>query len=94
MGAMNPSYGLFSSVADLSKVMQTLLNPASDDSLLKPSTVREWLRPAYAWIDDLTEVGLVWEILKIRDSYGRTQRVYQKCASHCCMRDASSLTGV
>ena len=32
----------------------------------------------YAWIDDLTEVGLLWEILKVPDAFGRRQRVYQK----------------
>jgi hypothetical protein len=82
MGAMNPAYGLFSSAADLSKVMQTFLDPTRDESLITPYTVREWLRPAYAWIDDLTEVGLLWEILKITDSYNRRIRVYQKRASH------------
>ena len=80
MGAMNPSYGLFSSAKDLSKVMQTFLDPTRCDSLITPYTIREWLRPAYAWIDDLTEVGLLWEILKIPDSYGRRHRVYQTCA--------------
>jgi hypothetical protein len=72
MGTMNPSYRLLSLVADLAKVMPMLLNAASGSSLLTPSTVREWLRLAFAWIDDLTEVGLFWEILKMRDSYGRS----------------------
>jgi hypothetical protein len=81
MGAMNPSYGQLSSTADLAKVMQTFLDPNRDGSLISSYTVREWLRPVHAWIDDLTEVGLLWEILKITDSYNRQLRVYQKCAS-------------
>jgi hypothetical protein len=81
MGALNPSYGQISSAADLAKVMQTFLDPTRDESLVSFYTVREWLRPTYPWIDDLTEVGLLWEILKITDSYGRRPRVYQKCTS-------------
>lgn len=75
---MNASYGLLSSIADLSKLMQSFLDPTRPDSLISPSTLREWLNPAYAWTDELTEVGLLWEIIKIPDSFGRRRRVYQK----------------
>ena len=76
---MNPSYGQLSSVADLVKLMQTFLDSSRPGSLISSYTLREWLRPTYALMDDMTEVGLGWEILKISDSYDRKQRVYQKC---------------
>jgi hypothetical protein len=77
---MNPSYGQLSSVADLTKVMQTFLDSSNPKSLISSYTLREWLRPTYAWMDDMTEVGLLWEILKIPDAYDRRVRVYQKSA--------------
>ena len=78
---MNPSYGVLTTSTDLAKLMQTFLDPTRRECLISPSTLREWLRPMHAWIDDLTEVGLMWEILKIPGSFGRRQRVYQKCTS-------------
>jgi len=78
---MNPSYGQLSSVRDLVKLMQTFLDSSRSDSLVSPYSLREWVRPTYAWMDDMTEVGLLWEILKVPDSYDRKQRVYQKCTS-------------
>ncbi len=75
---MNPSYGVLTTAADLAKLMKTFLDPTRPDCLISPYTLREWLRPMYAWIDDLTEVGLLWEILKVPDAFGRRQRVYQK----------------
>ncbi|KAF8878278.1 hypothetical protein CPB84DRAFT_1794281 [Gymnopilus junonius] len=76
--AMNASYGMLSSIADLSKLMQTFLDPNRPESLITPSTLREWLRPVHAWTDELTEVGLLWEIVKIPDTFGRQRRIYQK----------------
>ncbi|KAF8878279.1 beta-lactamase/transpeptidase-like protein [Gymnopilus junonius] len=78
VGTMNPSYGQLSSLADLTKAMQMFLEPNRPDALISPQSSREWLRQSYAWSDDKTEVGLLWEIIKIADSYGRQQRVYQK----------------
>jgi len=78
---MNPSYGALTSASDLVKLMRTFLDPTRRECLISSSTLREWLRPVHAWIDDLTEVGLMWEILKIPGSFGRRQRVYQKCTS-------------
>lgn len=78
MKALDPSYGQMSSAADLTRVTQMLLNAETDNRLLRSSVVREWLRPSYAWIDDTSEVGLLWEIIKLEDSFGRIQRVYQK----------------
>jgi hypothetical protein len=76
--AMNPAYGALTCAADLIKLMKTFLDPTHRDSLVSPYIIRQWLRPVHAWIDDLTEVGLLWEILKIPASFGRHQRVYQK----------------
>jgi hypothetical protein len=76
--AMNPAYGALTCAADLIKLMKTFLDPTHRDSLVSPYIIRQWLRPVHAWIDDLTEVGLLWEILKIPASFGRRQRVYQK----------------
>lgn len=67
-----------SSLADLAKLMQTLLNPSSADSLLSPYTLREWFRPLHAFWDDYSEIGAPWEIYKFRDSYGRVSRMFQK----------------
>jgi len=76
---MNPAYGQLSSVADLVKVMQIILDPERHDSVISPYSSREWLRPTHAWMDDMTEVGLLWEITKVTDLRGRRRRIYQKC---------------
>ena len=78
---MNPSFGVLTCAADLAKLMQTFLDPTRRECLISPYTLREWLRPVHAWIDDLTEVGLLWEILKIPAAFGRRQRIYQKRTS-------------
>ena len=75
---MNPSGGQMSSLSDLIKVMQVLINPQRPDSILSPFTVREWMRPMHAWFDDYSEVGALWEIYSSTDSYGRKQKLYQK----------------
>jgi hypothetical protein len=82
---MNPSGGQFSSLADLANLMRTLLNThqhplnASAPGPLARSTVARWLRPAHAFEeDDWTETGLIWEIVKHVDSFGRRRRIYQK----------------
>ncbi|EGO21816.1 hypothetical protein SERLADRAFT_474737 [Serpula lacrymans var. lacrymans S7.9] len=76
--ASNPSGGQLSSVSDLVKVMQTLIDPSRPESAIPAITVREWLRPIHSWVDDYTAVGAPWEIIKPKDSYGRTQPLYQK----------------
>ncbi|KAK7026569.1 beta-lactamase/transpeptidase-like protein [Favolaschia claudopus] len=75
---MSCSGGQMSSLSDYVKVMQTILDPARPESLLPPHVIREWLRPIQAWMDDTTEVGMLWEIEKIRDSYARPIRIFQK----------------
>ncbi|KDQ21841.1 hypothetical protein BOTBODRAFT_169032 [Botryobasidium botryosum FD-172 SS1] len=74
----NPAAGQMGSLSDLVKVMQTLIDPNRPGSLLRPYTIREWLRPMHAWWDDYSETGLLWEIYKSEDSYGRKLRYYQK----------------
>lgn len=69
-----------SSLSDYTKIMQTILDPTRPEALLPPHVIREWLRPLHGWSDDTTEVGMLWEIEKVYDSYGRPVRIYTKCA--------------
>ncbi|KAI0324709.1 beta-lactamase/transpeptidase-like protein [Cubamyces sp. BRFM 1775] len=80
LDAMNPAGGQFSSLSDLITVTQTLLNPRHPLSLLSRSTRDRWLRTtAHAFEeDDWTELGLMWEIIKAPDSYGRLRKIYWK----------------
>ncbi|KAF7333048.1 Beta-lactamase/transpeptidase-like protein [Mycena venus] len=78
LDAMSCSGGQMSSLSDYIKVMQTILDPTRPESLLPPHVIREWLRPLHGWMDETTEVGMLWEIEKIRDSYGRPVRIFQK----------------
>ena len=79
---MSCSGGQMSSLSDYMKVMQTILNPTQPESLLPSHVVREWLRPLYGWTDETTEVGMLWEIEKIYDSYERPIRIFEKRT--CC----------
>lgn len=63
----NSAYGLSSTVGDLIQFGQAILsnyhNDEKSDTLpIEPSTIREWLRPQYAFSDGLTALGLPWEI--------------------------------
>ncbi|KAJ7476847.1 beta-lactamase/transpeptidase-like protein [Mycena galericulata] len=78
LDAMSCSGGQMSSLSDYIKVMQTILDPRRPESLLPPHVIREWLRPIHGWMDETTEVGMLWEIEKIRDSYARPIRIFQK----------------
>ncbi|KAJ7775676.1 beta-lactamase/transpeptidase-like protein [Mycena maculata] len=75
---MSSSGGQMSSLSDYTKVMQTILDPTRPESLLPPYVIREWLRPLHGWMDETTEVGMLWEIEKIKDSYARPVRIFQK----------------
>ncbi|KAF7354605.1 Beta-lactamase/transpeptidase-like protein [Mycena sanguinolenta] len=75
---MTCSGGQMSSLSDYIKVMQTILDPTRPESLLPPHVIREWLRPFHGWMDETTEVGMLWEIEKIWDSYARPVRIFQK----------------
>ncbi|KAJ7683520.1 beta-lactamase/transpeptidase-like protein [Mycena rosella] len=78
LDAMSCSGGQMSSLSDYIKVMQTILDPMRPESLLLPYVIREWLRPLHGWMDETTEVGMLWEIEKIKDSYARPIRIFQK----------------
>lgn len=68
-----------SSLSDLVKLMQTFIDPTRPESLLRPYTVREWMRPMHTFSDDYSEIGALWEIYQYKDSYNRKVRMYQKC---------------
>ncbi|KAF8120130.1 beta-lactamase/transpeptidase-like protein [Boletus edulis] len=76
--AINPAGGQMSSLSDLTKLMQVLINPQRPESVLSPFTVREWMRPIHTWYDDYSAVGALWEIYTSTDSYDRKQKLYQK----------------
>ncbi|KAJ7740566.1 beta-lactamase/transpeptidase-like protein [Mycena metata] len=78
LDAMSCSGGQMSSLSDYIKLMQTFLDPTRPESLLPPHVMREWMRPLHGWVDETTEVGMLWEIEKIRDSYARPVRIFQK----------------
>ena len=60
---------------------QVLLNPRRPESQLSPYSMARWLQTVHAFEeDDWTEVGLVWEIIKARDSHGRLRKIYWKRA--------------
>lgn len=75
---MNSAGGQFSSARDLAKVMQMFLDPSREDSLVSPLVMREWLRPMHGWSDEINEVGMPWEVVKLPDSNRRVQRWYEK----------------
>ncbi|KAG8904117.1 hypothetical protein FRC01_008863, partial [Tulasnella sp. 417] len=77
-GPYNPAAGQLASLKDLTKVMQTFINPSRKESLLSPNAMREWLRPLHGFPDDLTEVGAPWEIVKVPDTNGNPRRWYSK----------------
>jgi len=69
----DPAGGQYSSLADLTTVMQSFLSPKAT-GLISPYVVREWLRPLHPWSDGFYEVGAPWEITKV----GREARLYSK----------------
>nr|A0A384XLH1.1 RecName: Full=Beta-lactamase-like protein str6; AltName: Full=Strobilurin A biosynthesis cluster protein r6 [Strobilurus tenacellus]ATV82116.1 hydrolase 2 [Strobilurus tenacellus] len=78
LDVMACSGGQMSSLSDYIKLMQTFLDPTLPQSLLPAHIMREWMTPVFGFNDDETEVGLLWEIVKIQDSYCRPVRVYEK----------------
>ncbi|THH27146.1 hypothetical protein EUX98_g7049 [Antrodiella citrinella] len=76
LDAMNPAAGQYSSLSDLIKFTQTLLKPSS---FLTEQQLDQWFTPVFAFEeDDWTEMGMMWEIVKIKDSYGRPRRIFWK----------------
>ncbi|KAJ7781723.1 beta-lactamase/transpeptidase-like protein [Mycena maculata] len=79
LDAMNPAGGQFSSLRDSITVLQTLLNPSDQRSLITKQTMDSWMHTFHAFEeDDLTEVGFLWEIVKARDSNNRFRKIYWK----------------
>lgn len=74
----NPAGGQMSSLSDLGKTMQIFLDPDHPHQLLSSYSLREWIRPLHNYYDDLTQVGLTWEIQQFKDVHGRQQRYYSK----------------
>lgn len=74
-----------SSLSDYIKVIQMILDPSRPESLLPPHVIREWLHPLHGWSDETTEVGMLWEIEKIADTYRRPVRIFQKRKSSCLL---------
>ncbi|KAL1864074.1 hypothetical protein VTK73DRAFT_6164 [Phialemonium thermophilum] len=76
---MNAAGGQFSSLSDTARFAQFLLHPGRKEGLLKQKTVNRWFKPVVSFEeDDLTELGLMWEIIKHPDAHGRFRHVYQK----------------
>lgn len=76
---MNPAGGQFGSLEDMIILTQTLLNPRHPKSLITQYTMDKWLHTVHAFEeDDWTESGMVWEIVKQPDSYGRLRKIYWK----------------
>ena len=79
---MNPAGGQFSSLSDLITVTQTLLNPDHPKSQISRYSRDKWLQTVHAFEeDDWNEIGLIWEIIKQKDSNGRARKIYWKRAS-------------
>lgn len=77
---MNAAGGQFTSLADAVTLVETLLNPIHPKSMLTPATLNKWLQPAHSFDEDnLTEMGLMWEIIKAYDSNNRLRKIYWKC---------------
>ncbi|EIM90913.1 beta-lactamase/transpeptidase-like protein [Stereum hirsutum FP-91666 SS1] len=77
----DPAGGLFTSLADMELMMQMMLDTSKNNSILTPATMREWLRPVSALWDDEFEMGLPWEIFKLRNTHGRVERLFTKSGS-------------
>ncbi|KAF7784072.1 hypothetical protein Agabi119p4_237 [Agaricus bisporus var. burnettii] len=69
-----PAGGQYSSLADLETVMQTILDPVTNNGVISEHVVREWLHPLFTWKNNLQEVGAPWEIMTIENNV----RLYMK----------------
>ncbi|KAJ9157546.1 beta-lactamase/transpeptidase-like protein [Pleurostoma richardsiae] len=79
LDAMNPAGGQFSSLHDLVTFAQILLDFSQRDSVITRRSLDRWLKPVVSFEEDnLTELGMMWEIIKHRDSNQRLRRVYWK----------------
>lgn len=73
--------GQLSSLSDLSKAMQSFLNPEGSSRVLSTYTLREWIRPLHVFPDSFSQSGLAWEIEQFPDDHGRMQTYYTKGGS-------------
>ncbi|TCD61213.1 hypothetical protein EIP91_008782 [Steccherinum ochraceum] len=79
LDAMNSAGGQFASLSDFIKLTQVILNPRRSESLLTPYSVNNWMQPVHTFEEDnWTEMGFMWEIVKIPDSNGRPRKIYWK----------------
>ncbi|KAF8587756.1 beta-lactamase/transpeptidase-like protein [Ramaria rubella] len=76
--ATNPAGGQVSSLSDLVKLSQSLLNPSAEGALLPPKVMNEWLRTLHTYWDCHTSIGMLWEIYRTRDSFQQSVDVFQK----------------
>ncbi|KAJ7102487.1 beta-lactamase/transpeptidase-like protein [Mycena belliarum] len=60
----DPAGGQYSSLADLTALMQGFLAPQGP-GVISSHAMREWLRPLHPWSDGFQEVGAPWEIRKV-----------------------------
>ena len=76
---MNPAAGQYSSLADMIAFTQSILTHKHALSLLSENQLDRWFKPVYSFEeDDWTEMGMMWEIIKAKDSNGRMRRIYWK----------------
>lgn len=76
---MNAAGGQYTSLADAVKILQEILNPTRPGSILTPYTVTRWLRAVHEFDEDQwTAIGMMWEAIKHRDTYGRLHKIFWK----------------
>ena len=77
---MNPAGGQFSSLSDFISVTKMLLNPDGQGSVIHKYSMDRFLQTVHAFEeDDWTEIGMIWEIIKAKDSNDRLRKIYWKC---------------
>lgn len=57
-----PAGGQYSSLGDLETVLQSFLDPATNNGVISEHVVREWLHPLFTWKSGFQETGGPWEI--------------------------------
>ena len=76
-GWLSPAGQMYSSVADLGKLLSAIFtyDSSSDGlttntSILKPESIRQWLKPAFFRLADGTGFGHPWEIETVSELFG------------------------
>jgi len=69
-----------SSLSDLSKLAQNLLQPQNDNSILPATTLSEWLKPTFNYWDGVSQVGMPWEIRRLKIPFHRRTQIFSKGA--------------